>query len=388
MGTRMKLTIRLCSSLFLVGLLVIVGTAVASPNPRIEVAGAAWYDDDGDALLDPEEQLAPGVMISVFVGTYGSHGRQPQLVSEVISDNDGHFNVAFELAPNDPAFLSVAWALRPGYPYSPVAMVVPAPSGYVGYNYTSTFVPIPFDSSERVTVNLPLAPLPGVLDRVPAGTPPDFAIPGGHFFTQTNGLVGDSRWGFAVTNDDGIPFWETWQHLGGLENVGYPLSQRLVWRGFLVQVFQKAVFQWQPGKGVFLINIFDELNDLELDRWLHDAKATPVQLSDAFDGERSWVEIVRDRLLLLNANRAIDARYHGLPDPLLLCGLPTSLAEDFGDVVAIRTQRTVLQQWEVDLPWAKPGQVTLANGGQIAKEVGLFGNVDAFIPIAPPASGS
>ena len=65
--------------------------------------------------------------------------------------------------------------------------------------------------------------------------------------------------GFSVTNTDGITFWDTWQRLG-LENVGYPISNRFIWQGFVTQAFQKTIFQWQPGRGVFLLNIFDELH--------------------------------------------------------------------------------------------------------------------------------
>ena len=37
-----------------------------------------------------------------------------------------------------------------------------------------------------------------------------------------------------------------------------------------------------------------------------------------------------------------------------------------GNHYAIRTQKTVFQQWKEDVPWAKAGEVTLANGGDIA----------------------
>ena len=43
-----------------------------------------------------------------------------------------------------------------------------------------------------------------------------------------------------------------------------------------------------------------------------------------------------------------------------------------GNHFAIRLQRAVLQQWKVAVPWANAGQVTIANGGAIGAEVGLF----------------
>ena len=63
--------------------------------------------------------------------------------------------------------------------------------------------------------------------------------------------------------------------------------------------------------------------------------------------------------------------------------LPTSRVEDFGNVLVIRTQRAVFQQWKEDVPWANAGEVTIANGGDITKELGLFPS-EALIPQSPP----
>jgi len=43
-----------------------------------------------------------------------------------------------------------------------------------------------------------------------------------------------------------------------------------------------------------------------------------------------------------------------------------------GDVIVVRTQRAVLQLWQRDEPWARAGDVTVANGGDVAKAWGLF----------------
>ena len=45
--------------------------------------------------------------------------------------------------------------------------------------------------------------------------------------------------------------------------------------------------------------------------------------------------------------------------------------EDLGDVRVLRAQRAVFQQWMIDVPWASAGEVVIANGGDIAKELGL-----------------
>ena len=42
--------------------------------------------------------------------------------------------------------------------------------------------------------------------------------------------------------------------------LGYPISRRFLWDGFPSQAFQKAVLQWQPGRGTFFVNVFDRLS--------------------------------------------------------------------------------------------------------------------------------
>ena len=63
-------------------------------------------------------------------------------------------------------------------------------------------------------------------------------------------------------------------------------------------------------------------------------------------------------------------------------GLPTSRVVDNGNHYAIRLQRAVIQQWKVDVPWARAGQVTIANGGEVAVQAGMFGG-DILAPESP-----
>src|SRR5438128_10257262 len=90
----------------------------------------------------------------------------------------------------------------------------------------------------------------------------------GRLFTQTGG--------FAVTNVDGVRFWDAFQALGGVEAVGYPVSRRFVNDGFVTQVMQKAVFQWRPdSRSVSFLNTFDDLDRAGKDDWLLAARSTP-----------------------------------------------------------------------------------------------------------------
>ena len=202
----------------------------------------------------------------------------------------------------------------------------------------------------------------------------DWDIPNGHFFTETNGAPPrSSAKGFAVTNDGGMPFWAEFQRLGGTSNVGYPLSGRFRWLGRETQVFQRAILQWNPTlRQTQAANILDELHNQDKDQWLFEAHATPKPLSADFDRGRSVAEAARSRLALLDGDPAMQAFYQATADPMTLYGLPASLITDMGSHYALRLQRGVLQRWKVDQPWARAGQVTAANSGQLAAEAGLM----------------
>src|SRR4051794_4072657 len=75
---------------------------------------------------------------------------------------------------------------------------------------------------------------------------PEFAVPNGYFYTQAAGDGGASGRGFAITDDGGVPFWSTFQQLGGVQALGYPASQRFTLGGFTVQATQRVILQWQP----------------------------------------------------------------------------------------------------------------------------------------------
>jgi len=199
----------------------------------------------------------------------------------------------------------------------------------------------------------------------------DWDIPGGHFFTQTRGGA-PAGYGYSVTDDAVAPFWSEFQRLGGVEAVGYPVSRRFVWNGFVVQAFQKAIFQWRPEVGrVYFVNVFDEFTRLGKDGWLEVVRSTPRPAQFNEQG-LSWDQIIANRLKLLDDYPAIRAAYFGVGDWLNLNGLPLAPVKDYGNVRVLRAQRVIIQQWLVDVPWARAGQVVFANGGDVAKEAGII----------------
>ena len=190
--------------------------------------------------------------------------------------------------------------------------------------------------------------------------------------TQAAGCLDFTEAGnYSVCDDGEANFraaFETW----GLQKVGYPVSRRYERAGFVTQAFQKAIMQWRPdGNRVALVNIFDDLHNDGFDQTLLETRQTPKQLPDGWDGEGlSFEQVVAKRQALLDTRPALRDAYFSVGDPLTFYGLPTSEVQDMGNHYAARLQRAVLQEWKEDVPWASAGQVTIANGGDIAKELG------------------
>ncbi len=244
--------------------------------------------------------------------------------------------------------------------------------------------------ARQVKPLLVVALLLAMVAALPSGaiaSSPDYSIPEGWFFTQGGGDTARSDDGFAVVDDGQAQFWTSFQASGGVAAVGYPISNRFQWDGFVTQVMQKAVFQWRPeSSSVAFVNVFDDLSRHGYDDELAELLVPePETFADEFG--LSFGEIVSKRTALLEAEPAFLATYRAASDPLQIYGLPQSRVRDYDGLRAIRLQRAVLQIWTRDFPWARAGTVTIANGGDLAKQLGLFSQAaPAFEPVTPPES--
>ncbi len=227
--------------------------------------------------------------------------------------------------------------------------------------------------------------LPRSPESPSAARPPDYDLPGGHFFTQANGRPpGVNAAGFAVTDEGGVRLWSEFQRLGGWPAMGYPISGRFVLDGFVTQAFQKGVLQWRPeANQAYLLNTFDLMHDRGLDSWLQVYRQTPAPFDTTPDTGLPWDKVVARHLAFLDTNQAIKERFLSNPAWLQQYGLPVSHA-DAGNSFVVRAQRATFQYWKEDVPWARKGEVTVANGGDLAKEAYLW-PVEATIPQAPPS---
>ena len=352
-----------------------ISPAHADEDDSVTIVGTVWIDENADGIRQPSEPGVPGDAIHAWInGLYGD---------TLVTDERGHFSLTLR-RPSHRAGMRgyfpgasirlYSYHLRPGD-----EPVFERSSGYSYTHFGCAIISVKPGDPER-TEDIRL-----VHDPDDGSIPPlNWPLADGHFFKEAAPRYLCDR-GYSVTNADGIPFWDTWQELG-LENVGYPTSGRYLWRGFITQTFQKAVIQWHPGKGVFFVNVFDELHDAGYDDELRVFYSTPKQLPPSFfvDTVGKQEGIQTRRLALLDANPAIKERYYAVADPLLRYGLPSSRVEDYGNVFVMRTQKAVFQQWKEEVPWAKAGEVTIANGADIAKALSgwsAFDEVDGYVRI-------
>jgi hypothetical protein len=218
-------------------------------------------------------------------------------------------------------------------------------------------------------------PTAGPIASVIAPTPPttlDWDLPGGHFYTQANGFGGSANLGYEVMDDSNAAMWTEFQRLGGVQQVGYPISGRFQYKGFLTQVFQRLTLQWRPELSQAVpVNVFDELGAFGADAWLDSMRQVPSPGDMSSEVGLSFDEVVAQRLAMLDPYPELASFYAAVPDALDLYGLPVAV-KNYGPVVVVRLQRATLQLWAINTPFAAAGTVIPGNASDIAKEVGLW----------------
>ena len=94
-----------------------------------------------------------------------------------------------------------------------------------------------------------------------------------------------------------------------------------------------------------------------------------------------WPSLSQQALL---TDPGIRSTYFAVADPITIYGLPMAPLLERDGVLVLRAQRGIIQKWLVDAPWARVGQVTVANAGDLAKEANLFPYPVALQASPPP----
>ncbi len=247
---------------------------------------------------------------------------------------------------------------------------------YVGMWNGSSWVAVPCGagaapgtfvcSTTQLGLFVPLVVLP----INPATMQLDYNIAGGHFYTQGNGFGGGGGLGYSVVDDGDAPLWSEFQRQGGVQRLGYPVSNRFLYGGEVTQAFQNGALQWMPDFGQsILLNILDDLHAHGSDVWLDSARQIPPPPPDGGPADPS----------ILAPFPTVLAVYEADPD---LYGLPVSV-KTYGQLGSVRFERSTLQLWEQDQPLATAGSVIHGASGDLARAAGLW-PIDAVTPGAPP----
>jgi len=203
----------------------------------------------------------------------------------------------------------------------------------------------------------------------------DFDVEGGHAFRQANGFDGAGERGFVVVDDGQAAFWSEFQRWGGVDRLGYPISNRFEFKGYWTQAFQKLALQWRPDlQQAVPVNVLDEMNAAQLDRWLDTARQVPAAADTAADIGLDFPAVVSRHVALLAAYPELQAYYQDEPTALDQYGFPLAV-KDYGPFVAVRLQRVTFQLRREP----SGAQIVLGNAADIAKDAGLW-PTDAAIP--------
>jgi hypothetical protein len=102
--------------------------------------------------------------------------------------------------------------------------------------------------------------------------PADYPVAGGWFYTEEAWIGGyGSCAGYMVLDDDKGAFWTEFRRYGGVDVLGYPVSQPYHYpldgnRGLWYQAFERGILQWHPETGrAEMANVFRQFSDNGLD---------------------------------------------------------------------------------------------------------------------------
>lgn len=114
------------------------------------------------------------------------------------------------------------------------------------------------------------------------------------------------------------------------------------------------------------------MHDRGLDNWLSTYRQTPPPLDTGADNGLPFAGVMARHLALLDdVPRPLKDAFLADPSWLDHYGLPVA-TQDSQNSVVVRAERASLQYWKEAVPWAAQGSVSVANGGDLAKEAGVF----------------
>jgi hypothetical protein len=360
-------------------------TAMPQPTPLsldLAASGGDLADDALGLTIDVPAEALAGSSATLVVDQLALAELPAPVGGIVFGEHAFSVGLSSSAATALPAPLSLTYQPTPGE----LAAVGGDPNRLrIGLLTDTLWVPLPCTVDPVTSALVCSASQPGqfaVLVGPGITTPPDTDIANGRFYAEANGFSGASSTGYSIVDNDSAAMWTAFQQLGGVAELGYPVSGRFQYKGFVTQAFQRSALQWRPELGTAVpVNVFDDLSLHGSDAWLQRTYQVPTS-PGGDDAAMSWDDVLALHMALLEAYPALSEFYANQPQALDTYGLPVSVGE-YGSMVVVRLQRGMLQLWTVDGPWGPAGTVVAGNAGDMAKEVGLWPTA-ALAPEAAP----
>jgi len=181
--------------------------------------------------------------------------------------------VAYPMAP------AMAAGSPPPVTPTPVAAApaaTPAPSATAAPATTSAAAP-PAATGTTTSAAPVLGTTSSTGTRCTDPGPKDYPVAGGWFYTEAAlglciiGAGPPRNRGYLVVDDDRGAFWTEFRRFGGIDVLGYPVSQPYHYPvnsadGFWYQAFERGVLQWHPETGrAEMANVFEQFSEQGLD---------------------------------------------------------------------------------------------------------------------------
>jgi hypothetical protein len=173
-----------------------------------------------------------------------------------------------------------------------------------------------------------------------------------------------------VDSADNYAFWSAFDHFGGVDGLGYPLSNAYAAKIGREQIFQRGIIQIEsPGATATIGNIFSALHDRGADRELLAEENVPVPvIDDGSGGDPAKAKAVRLSWLLDPEIKQWYLASNNVDVAIARYGLPASKPVVAGSQVVQRFQNVAVQ---APRGGTQADQVQVMLGGQFAAEFGL-----------------
>jgi hypothetical protein len=216
-------------SISLVVLLAMIAPPATAQPEEAVIQGFIWVDENLDGIRELDEPLLGGQEVGIT--------RAPRVLFGARSDSDGKFTI--RIPTGYEYTVQVRWG----------EVVEYRDGGPIEWSHFGCvqFRLEPRQNGDVYRLDIRVRPTRGERPyRVPIAEPTAWPLVEGHFFVALpSGTPLSCDLGFSVTNDDGIPFWDTLL-AQGLDAVGRPVSRRFAWEGHLRQAFEQIVMDWNP----------------------------------------------------------------------------------------------------------------------------------------------